>query len=129
MTIILISAGQYLGLFQIDRNDGTITLTRQIASDQSQLNTFKYELQVVATDDGGCCEGNTLQSSTGTVTINLLTDNAMTPDFVNCSNYDPSVDENALDALIIQVCNENCLTRKCEGIGSQTCMCTLEERL
>ena len=104
--VIIFSANQYAGLFRIDQNDGTITLTRPIASDQSQLTTFKYELQVVATDDGSCCAGSTRRSSTGTVTINLLTDNAMNPEFKTCSGYTPSVDENAVDAFVIQVCIE-----------------------
>ena len=82
---------------------GLITLARTIATNQNQIQVFEYELKVVAVDDGGCCGGTTQLTSTGTVFINILTENIERPQFPGCSTYRPEVDENAVDAPVIQV--------------------------
>ena len=91
-------------MFNLNSQEGSITLARKIADQQDQITDFKYELRVVATDDGGCCGRVNTNPTTGTVTINILTDNDMSPKFDTCGDYEPSVDENSADAFVIKVC-------------------------
>ena len=84
-------------------DQGLITLSRKIADNQADLTVFKYELRILAVDDGACCGMLNQKTSTGTVTINILTENIHSPDFATCNSYKPEVDENAVDAFIIQV--------------------------
>lgn len=103
----LLPANQYGGLFDLNSNEGSITLAKKIATTQDQITQFQYELVVMATDDGGCCGGTPKLSSTGTVTINILTDNIHRPQFKKCDSYLPSVSENAVGVSVIQVSAED----------------------
>ena len=87
----------------MDSNSGRITLSQAIAQTQEDIQKFVYELIVVATDDGGCCGGTNRLTSTGTVTINILTDNLNPPTFPDCSSYRPSVVEERANEPVIQV--------------------------
>lgn len=91
--------------FEIESATGRIKLRSRIASSQESITIFKYELLVRATDDGGCCPNdNSIRSSTGTVTVNILTDNINRPVFDSCLDYIPQVLEEQANAFVIRVC-------------------------
>ncbi|XP_053376534.1 neural-cadherin-like [Mercenaria mercenaria] len=85
--------------FEIESNTGRITLKQSIPA-----NIENYELVIQATDDGGCCDGDsTRHTSTGTLTINILYDNLARPEFTDCLTYQPEVSEEQADAFVIRV--------------------------
>jgi len=86
--------------FELETTSGRITVKQKFAETQEQITTFVYNLEVIATDDGQCCGGVTRKSSTGTVTVTILTDNSKHPSFPDCSTYDFSVQEDAQDVKV-----------------------------
>ncbi|KAH3883569.1 hypothetical protein DPMN_007529, partial [Dreissena polymorpha] len=89
--------------FQIDQNSGRVVLQQKIADSQAQITDFEYRLGIIATDDGACCGSTQTQSSTSTLTVNILTDNAVRPSFDNCQLLNPKVKEEVTGATVIQV--------------------------
>jgi len=91
--------------FNLEPGTGRITLKEIIAPTQSAITQFQYLLEVIAVDDGSCCGRVNQRTSTGTLTVNILTDNENRPRFESCQTYTPRVDEGKADALVIQVIN------------------------
>ena len=85
-------------------------LQQKIADSQDQITDFEYRLGIIATDDGACCGSTQTQSSTSTLTVNILTDNAVRPSFDNCQLLNPKVKEEVTGATVIQVLDMTYLT-------------------
>lgn len=92
--------------FLLDEPTGRITLKSQIAASQETITVFRYELLIRAIDDGACCPGTSPPrlSSTGTVVVNILTDNQYRPVFTSCQSYNPQVNEEQADLFVLKVC-------------------------
>ncbi|XP_052798901.1 neural-cadherin-like [Mya arenaria] len=89
--------------FRLDTSTGSVTLRETIASTQSSITQFEYQLKVIAVDDGSCCGSITTRSSTGTLTVNILTDNENRPRFPDCQSLTPHIEEEQADAFIVKV--------------------------
>eukprot|EP00095_Tigriopus_kingsejongensis_P004384 maker-scaffold1072_size64607-snap-gene-0.18 protein:Tk04384 transcript:maker-scaffold1072_size64607-snap-gene-0.18-mRNA-1 annotation:"GK18219" len=87
------------GLFKIEKNTGVIRLV----SGPITLDRDKYELNVTAMDDGGCClEGSksatnppVLHTSTAVVVVFITDVNDNKPIFQDCKSYSPKIEEGA----------------------------------
>ncbi|WAR01326.1 CADN-like protein, partial [Mya arenaria] len=89
--------------FSLDTSTGSVTLRETIAPTQSSITQFEYQLKVIAVDDGSCCGSITTWSSTGTLTVKILTDNENRPRFPDCQSLTPHVKEEQADASIVKV--------------------------
>ncbi|XP_052797526.1 neural-cadherin-like [Mya arenaria] len=77
-----------------------VYLAKATDADESLITQFEYLLKVIAVDDGSCCGGITTRTSTGTLTVNILTDNENRPLFPDCQSLTPHVKEEQADYSI-----------------------------
>jgi hypothetical protein len=80
----------YENLFEIDRDTGLIKLQPGVRADQDLTSDY-YNVTVVATDDGSCCNGQAASeanhSSRATVVISVTDVNNHKPVFDKCEEY------------------------------------------
>ncbi|GFO50422.1 neural-cadherin [Plakobranchus ocellatus] len=88
------------GIFQIEEQSGKISLIQDVPSSQD-----KFDLRIVAVDDGSCCTPEVIQSSTTLLTITVEDANLNKPDFVNCSTYNNAevLEKAAIGTQVVQV--------------------------
>ena len=87
------------GPFSISRSSGIITLSGAV-----EKSRVSYRLEVMATDDGSCCESSTSRSRRGTVVVLVKDVNNNAPRFTRCAQYAPTVMENDnVASAVIQV--------------------------
>ena len=79
---------QATGPFRIDEQTGIITLFRRLDREREA-----YHLEVVATDDGSCCAGESSNSATGVVVVRVKDVNNHAPRFPDCDRLSPVVPE------------------------------------
>lgn len=80
-----------------------MTLREVIANSQAEITQFRYTLIVTGTDNGACCGSNVRNTGTGTLTVNILTENEFRPSFDICRNLSPQVREEQANARVVQV--------------------------
>jgi len=87
------------GPFSISPSSGIITLIGSV-----EKSRVSYRLEVVVTDDGGCCEAGTSRSRRGSVIVQVKDVNNNAPRFPDCSRYAPTVMEKQnVGTTVIQV--------------------------
>ena len=89
--------------FDINPNTGRVTLAQKIANTQDQITNFDYTLIVIGTDDGGCCGSLNSNTGTGTLVVNILTENEFRPVYQTCRDLDPKVEEEQINAFVTRV--------------------------
>uniref|UniRef100_A0A0K0E875 Cadherin n=2 Tax=Strongyloides stercoralis TaxID=6248 RepID=A0A0K0E875_STRER len=76
-------------IFEIDSDTGLITIRSDISSDKLLTMNNPYNLTVIATDDGSCCEetSSIKHYQTAYVIISTFDVNNHKPEFPECSSY------------------------------------------